>query len=298
MTPIRITLLVDHAAAAPDLETEHGLSLLLEAGKDVLLFDAGASGSAFRNAERLGLPWRGISRIVLSHGHRDHTGGLVPFLEALPEADVFLHPRAMSPKWVLHPDQQPRELTMPDAVQSMLWARRKQLHWASAPMRLPGGIGLTGPIPRRHAEEAWSGPFFLGPEPMDPDPLEDDLALWLPSEHGLVVVLGCAHAGVANTLDHVRLVSGENRLAAVIGGLHLGSASPGRLSFALEALRQHPASLLVPLHCTGPAATTRLRADFGTGVGSLNTGESLVFDSVAPDGMALAARPTFDPCAL
>ena len=87
---LRLTVLVDRLAVRPDLETEHGLAVLVEVGDAVLLFDAGASGAAFRNAERLGLPWRRISRIVLSHGHRDHSGGLAPFLEALPLYDLGL----------------------------------------------------------------------------------------------------------------------------------------------------------------------------------------------------------------
>ena len=98
MNPLRITLLVDHTASSPELETEHGLSFLIEVGDDVILFDAGASGASFRNAERLGVPWRRVSRIVLSHGHNDHTGGLLQAMEAAPGAQLFLHPHARRPR--------------------------------------------------------------------------------------------------------------------------------------------------------------------------------------------------------
>jgi 7,8-dihydropterin-6-yl-methyl-4-(beta-D-ribofuranosyl)aminobenzene 5'-phosphate synthase len=275
---LRITLLVDHQSIRPDLETEHGLSFLLEAGDEVLLFDAGASGAAYRNAERLGLPWRRISRMVLSHGHRDHTGGLGPFLQALPEASVYLHPRTMSPKYSLHPGQPPRMLTMPDEVRASLQARMAQLHWATAPMRLGNGIGLTGPIPRRHPEEATSGPFYLDPEGRDADSLEDDQALWITTDQGLVIILGCAHAGVANTLNHIRTITGEASILAVIGGLHLSAAPEARVQSTLEALRKPGIRRVAPAHCTGPAATALIQEAYGDMGQALQAGESLEFN--------------------
>ena len=275
---LRITLLVDHQSIRPDLETEHGLSFLLEVDDDVMLFDAGASEAAFRNAERLGLPWRRISRIVLSHGHQDHTGGLAPFLEALPEALVYLHPRAMTPKCSLHPGKPPRPLSMPQEIHALLQARMAQLHWATAPMRLGQGVGLTGPILRRHPEEAISGPFFLDPEGREPDPLEDDQALWIATGQGLVVLLGCAHAGVANTLDHIRTLTGEQSILAVIGGLHLAAAPERRIQSTLMALREAGVQRVAPLHCTGPAGVSAIREAYGAPGTPMSAGESLEFN--------------------
>ena len=276
---LRITLLVDHQSTRPDLETEHGLSFLLEADDDVLLFDAGASGAAFRNAECLGLPWRRISRIVLSHGHQDHTGGLAAFLAALPEAHVYLHPRAMTPKYSLHPGKPPRPLSMPQEIHALLQARMDQLHWATAPMRLGQGIGLTGPILRRHPEEAIPGPFFLDPEGREPDPLEDDQALWIATGQGLVVLLGCAHAGVANTLAHIRTLTGEESILAVIGGLHLSAAPEPRIQSTLRALREAGVKRVAPAHCTGLPATAFIQETYG-GLGkALQAGESLEFNT-------------------
>lgn len=273
---LRLTLLVDQAASRADLEVEHGLSFLVEADDTVLLFDAGASGAAFRNAERLGLPWRRISRIVLSHGHRDHTGGLGPFLRALPAADVILHPRAFSPRYSLHSGKPPRELGMPPEVQALLQARMDQLHWATAPMRLGPWIGLTGPVPRRRPAEALSGPFFLDPEGRAPDPLEDDLALWIGMQAGLVVILGCAHAGLGNTLDQVGAVAGGKPLRAVVGGFHLSSASAARIRDAVRVLREAEVPCIAPAHCTGAMASEAFASAFGARVEVLQAGDSLV----------------------
>jgi 7,8-dihydropterin-6-yl-methyl-4-(beta-D-ribofuranosyl)aminobenzene 5'-phosphate synthase len=274
---LRITLLVDHESSRPDLETEHGLSFLLEVGGKAILFDAGASEAAFRNAERLGLPWRRISRIVLSHGHRDHSGGLAAFLNALPDAHVYLHPRAMSPKFSLQPDKPPRSLSMPQEIHALLQARMDQLHWATAPMRLAPGIGLTGPILRRHPEEAVSGPFYLDPEGHEADPLEDDQALWIATDQGLAVLLGCAHAGVANTLDHIRAITGNKSILAVVGGLHLSAAPESRIQATLQALRAAGVRRVTPLHCTGIAGASAIREAYGESGHPLRAGESLEF---------------------
>lgn len=276
---LRITLLVDHSPARPDLETEHGLSFLVEADDQVVLFDAGATEAAFRNAERLGTPWRRISRIVLSHGHWDHTGGLVPFLQALPEAEVYLHPRAMAPKYSLHPGKPVRTLSMPQEVQALLQARMGRLHWSTASMHLGKGIGLTGPIPRRHPEETYSGPFYLDPEGREPDSLEDDQALWITTQQGIVLVLGCAHAGVANTLDHLQMLTGKKSTLAVVGGFHLSAAPEARIQSTLRALQKSNVQRVAPVHCTGPTATAALQEAYGDAGQPLRVGDSLDFNA-------------------
>jgi 7,8-dihydropterin-6-yl-methyl-4-(beta-D-ribofuranosyl)aminobenzene 5'-phosphate synthase len=283
-TRLRITLLVDHESIRPDLETEHGLSFLLEVGPKVILFDAGASEAAFRNAERLGTSWPRISSIVLSHGHWDHTGGLGPFLRALPEAHVYLHPRAMTPKFSLQPGKPPRPLSMPQEIHALLQARMDLLHWSTAPMSLGKGIGLTGPILRRHPEEANSGPFYLDPEGRDPDPLEDDQALWITTPQGLVVVLGCAHAGVANTLDHIRAITKRDSILAVVGGLHLSAATDSRIQSTLQTLREAGVQRVAPVHCTGLPAVSAIQEAYGDMGRTLQVGESLEFTTINERG--------------
>lgn len=277
--PYRITLLVDHQAVSPNLATEHGLSLLLELGERVILFDTGASDAFLRNAEWLGLPLERVGHVILSHGHRDHTGGLGVALERSPRAQVYLHPRALGPKYSRHPDRPVREIGFPKASWSAVCpVMHSRVNWTTAPMRLASGIGITGPIPRRHPEEAVSGPFFLDAESREPDPLEDDQALWIQTSKGLVVVLGCAHAGVVNTLEHVQRITGESRFLAVLGGLHLLGARPERLQFTLEALQRLAVPTIYPCHCSGQEAVAALRAHLGSRVRPFSAGEQLFLE--------------------
>ncbi|WP_005032483.1 MBL fold metallo-hydrolase [Holophaga foetida] len=251
MDKVRITLLVDNQAAMPGLQTEHGLSFWIQRDADTVLFDTGASGAWAANAQTLGLPTDTIQHLVLSHGHRDHTGGIPEALQASPEARIYMHPKTLMPRYSLHPGMGPRPLGLPSASWKALTPYSDALRWSTAPMRLARDMGITGPILRRHPQESSSGPFFLDPEGRQTDPLEDDQALWIQTPEGLVIVLGCAHAGVANTLDHIREITGESRIRAVIGGIHLAKADQERLEFTAERIREAGVQEVQACHCTG-----------------------------------------------
>ena len=139
----------------------------------------------------------------------------------------------------------------------------ERLHPVQRPVMLSDRIGLTGPIPRVTGFEDTGGPFFLDPEGESPDPIEDDLALWIRTDDGLVVCAGCSHAGIVNTLDYVRGLAGGARVRAVIGGLHLLEASSQRMDRTIAALRLLEPDFLVPCHCTGEKAVAALKEAFG-----------------------------------
>jgi 7,8-dihydropterin-6-yl-methyl-4-(beta-D-ribofuranosyl)aminobenzene 5'-phosphate synthase len=279
--PFRITLLVDHQAISPDLATEHGLSFLLELGERVILFDTGASDAFLRNADRLGLPLDSVGHVILSHGHWDHSGGLGAALDRVPEAKVYLHPRALGPKYSRHPDRPVRAIGFPKESWSAVCPVMHQVNWTTAPMCLAADIGLTGPIPKWHSLERNSGPFFLDPEGQQPDPFEDEQALWIRTPTGLVVIMGCAHAGVVNTLEYVRGITGETCIRAVLGGLHLVKASEERLRFTVEALQRLEVAALFPCHCSGESEVALLRAHLGDRVRTLAAGGQYLLDPFA-----------------
>nr|WP_320132718.1 MBL fold metallo-hydrolase [uncultured Holophaga sp.] len=255
---LEVTLLVDSHAADPELQVEHGLSFLVQCDGEVILFDTGASGAWLANARHLGLPVERIGHLVLSHGHRDHTGGVAELLELIPEVEVCMHPRALVPRCSRHPGLAPRPLGFPARSWQALAPRADRIRWSTAPMALAPGIGVSGPIPRRHPQELHSGPFFLDTHGQTEDLLEDDQALWIRTPEGLVVVLGCTHAGLANTLDHLRELTGERRIRAVLGGLHLAKADPERLAFTAARLQEAAPGEILACHCSGEAAALAL----------------------------------------
>ena len=257
-----ITILVDNRGA-PGLVTEHGLSLHIRTAGHNLLFDTGQSDACTINSRILGLDLGEIDAIVLSHGHYDHTGGLAQVLGLARRAEMYCHPAAVSPRYAVR-DHQPKPLHMPRPSMAALdRLPEERLHWVQQSMQLAATIGLSGPIPRQTACEDTGGPFFLDTGGQRPDPIDDDLALWIDTPTGLVVCVGCAHAGLVNTLVQVQRLTGGRPIRAVIGGFHLLSANERRLRATIDALRTLAPEAIIPCHCTGEAAVAALSAAFG-----------------------------------
>ena len=260
--------------ARPDLLAEHGWSCWLDDGQAPLLFDAGAGIGLQSNAARLGVDLQRCQHLLLSHGHWDHSGGLATLPDAL-LSRVWGHPDCLRPRVSRHPGKPVRQIGMPADL-----ARRLAPlgHWQSTPVRFSAGMGSSGAIPRSHAIEDSGGPFFWDEAGQQADPIPDDQALWLATPQGLVVVLGCCHAGLVNTVQHLLTLTGLPRLAGVIGGLHLLHASQERLAFTRRWLRHWAPDFLCLGHCSGDPVIPYLAAALpNTQVRAIQAGDQYRF---------------------
>jgi 7,8-dihydropterin-6-yl-methyl-4-(beta-D-ribofuranosyl)aminobenzene 5'-phosphate synthase len=257
----KITIIVDNKAAE-GLLCEHGFSAWIEVAGRRLLFDTGQGAALAGNADRLGIDLRTADTLVLSHGHYDHTGGVPLVIARAPTAEIYAHPAATGPRYSIR-DGVAKQISMPAAARTALETHAVGVRWTARAVELTAGLGITGPIPRLTDFEDTGGPFFVDADGAQPDPITDDLALWMLMDRGLVVVVGCSHAGLVNTLRHALKLSGEPRLHAVLGGFHLNEASEVRLARTLAELQELGPDQIVPCHCTGDAAVARLRQSFG-----------------------------------
>jgi 7,8-dihydropterin-6-yl-methyl-4-(beta-D-ribofuranosyl)aminobenzene 5'-phosphate synthase len=272
----KITILVDNKAG-DGLIAEHGFSLWIETGGKHILFDTGQGTALEKNSVTLGIDLAATDLLVLSHGHYDHTGGVPTCLRAAANAELYCHPGAVLPRYSLR-DGTAKSLQMPP--ETMLAIDRfpaKRVHWVQHSLVITDTIGLTGPIPRQIACENLSEPFFLDPKGMRPDPIDDDLALWLRTERGLIVCVGCTHAGLENTLDHVQRLNKGVRIRAVIGGFHLLNAEKPQIEQAIAALRILALDQIIPCHCTGERAIAQLNTAFAAGCSLGSVGRTFVF---------------------
>jgi 7,8-dihydropterin-6-yl-methyl-4-(beta-D-ribofuranosyl)aminobenzene 5'-phosphate synthase len=253
----RVSILAEHGFSAVVRLTAGGVTRSV-------LFDFGFSAhGAFENARSLGVDLGAIEALVLSHGHMDHHGGLETFLEHIPRKpiDLVAHPAVFrEPRFIKRPGS--RRTDLPAPVRPRLEQLGARVVESRGPRALlDGALLFLGEIPRRTAfEKGLVNARYLAAGAEVFDPMEDDTALVARlSGRGLIVLSGCAHAGIVNTLMHAREVAGEKRLFAVMGGFHLtGADFEPAIEPTAAALAELNPQYVVPTHCTGRRAVMHI----------------------------------------
>lgn len=269
--PIRITTLSENTATRLGVLAEWGLSILIQVDDYGILLDAGQGVSAAYNATVLGMDLSRVERIVLSHGHLDHTGGLLHILRLVrKQIEVIAHPDIWAAKYALRPGRKEEYIGMSfprEAAESS----GASFNLTKEPVWISENIVTSGEIPMLTEYETIDL-ILCVKEPcpersegteLKPDPLRDDQAVFIKSERGLIVVLGCAHRGVINTLRYAQKLTGVEPIYAVIGGTHLVTASSERISLTIADLKKLGIQRLGVSHCTGLPASAILAREFG-----------------------------------
>jgi 7,8-dihydropterin-6-yl-methyl-4-(beta-D-ribofuranosyl)aminobenzene 5'-phosphate synthase len=253
---------VSPETGVPDaLIAEPGFSALVRVEKDgrqrTLLFDTGVSPNGMvENMRRLGIEPADVEVIVLSHGHWDHVTGMEGLVRQLGRSrlPVMIHPEFWNRRRVSFPGLEPAELpsTSPRALQEMGFAIVEE---RQPSFLLDGAVLITGEVDRTTAfETGFHGHEALRDGRWQADPLIlDDQALIVSlGDRGLVVLSGCGHAGIVNTVRYARTLTGNDAIAAIIGGFHLSGPMFERIiEPTVESVAELSPSLLVPAHCTG-----------------------------------------------
>jgi 7,8-dihydropterin-6-yl-methyl-4-(beta-D-ribofuranosyl)aminobenzene 5'-phosphate synthase len=247
---VKITILCENRVTNPHLVAEQGLSLLVETPAGKLLFDTGQTNTVVNNSKSLEIKLNEISKIVLSHGHFDMTGGLPHLLKEIKAPEIYCHPNLFNKKFKLR-DNERIDIGV-RWEKSELEELGAKFILKTRPIEIFPDVWLSGEIPRltsfEYIDEIYQEQIL---ESYIHDELNDDMALIIKTKKGLIVLLGCGHSGPLNTVKHAMRLMGENRIHLVMGGMHLQQALDQKIEQVVVNLVRLAPDYIAPLHCCG-----------------------------------------------
>ena len=267
---LKIITIADNMAYEPNLWGHWGLSFLIEYEDSRgeghrILFDTGGDREAFlHNLREMKLSLTQVEALVISHGHLDHTAALVEAVREIGGVRVYGHPHTFQPRFFEDQTGRRMEVGVPEGEGIVeIEEAGGEVRLTRKPIEVAPGVWTTGEIPRESFENvpppSRGGRRIIvvdGEE--QADLIWDDLSLWMNVEgRGPIVITGCCHSGIVNTLNHISRLGGFREFYGVIGGLHLIGRDDAYIMRTLEALKPYNLRLVSPCHCTGFKAMTR-----------------------------------------
>jgi 7,8-dihydropterin-6-yl-methyl-4-(beta-D-ribofuranosyl)aminobenzene 5'-phosphate synthase len=266
---IRLKTIAENSANWLGILAEWGLSILVETDGVSVLVDTGRSSVAAHNALIMGIgeEIKRIDKILFSHGHEDHTGGLIDLLkfrnmEGNP-VEVIAHPEVWGPKYWRSSDGEQYSYIGIPYDRRLAESLGASFRLTNEPVWITDRIVTSGEIPmitdfeeidKNACLQDNDGTYIA-------DPLKDDQSLFIRSDKGIIIVSGCAHRGIVNTVKHAQKVTGCEVVYAIIGGIHLFSASDERVKLTLQEIRRLDVKRVGVSHCTGMWPSAQLATE-------------------------------------
>ena len=263
---------------------EWGFSAMIEVDGERILFDAGSKeNTVVQNAKELNINLDNIDNIYLSHNHKDHTGGLITLKKEYPNS--FKNAHVGEGIFYSRPNAEGDDnfiLSNKNSLENL--GIKFIIH--KNPTQLISGLWTTGQVPRKYEEKNWSdlGKMIDSKGNIVEDVVPEDQSLFFDTENGIVLISGCGHAGLANTLDYVQKIIPGRPIYKIIGGFHLLKLSNDKLEWTAGKMREAGVKYFVGAHCTGLNSTYSIRHFLGL------TSESALVGSV---GTVITAKGIF-----
>lgn len=233
---------------------EPGLSFYIEDGNNKILFDTGYSNIFIENARKMGIDLQDLDYLVISHGHLDHTWGIVPLIRLYTEARLEKQPHKI-PEFVLHPEALNSRVMDDTEIGCLLNPDKLRKHfdmkYTKSPYWLTENLVFLGEIPRKFD--------FENTEPVgkietseiyENDYLIDDSALAYKTSRGIVIITGCSHSGICNITEYAKEVCNDSCIIDIVGGFHLQNPSKKQLKGTVEYMMKLNPKEAHACHCT------------------------------------------------
>ncbi len=272
---MKITVLIENSAIDSSFKTEHGISFWIETETGKVIFDAGQSEKVKFNIEKLKIPVESANALVISHGHYDHTGAVKYILSTNPNIKIYLHPQALEPKYGCKFGFS-RYIGISEENKSAILEKKENIIYTESPTKIIDRIYVTGPIPRIIDFEQVDKLLYKDRRCKEHDEVIDDQAIYIETDKGIVVLLGCAHSGPVNTVEYIRKLKAQ-KIYAVIGGTHLMSADKTRIEKTIEYFESIDIKIFAPCHCTGASAIDIIKSSLPEKFSQCATGMTFEF---------------------
>ncbi len=256
---LRITILAENSVVVPfDVIGEHGFSAFVEMKDFNFLFDTGQGKALINNALALKKDLSSVKFLYLSHGHYDHTGGMVDLLKIKSSLDVYSHPNIFAERYWMKDGTQ-KYIGIPFS-KAYLESLKANFIFHKEFMEIDRNVFSSGVVDRNTPFEKIDKEMKVKTEKGDfiQDQIWDDYSLAIKTQKGLVVILGCAHAGIVNILNHFIEKTKEKEIYAVLGGTHLGFANDEQIEKTVKVLDRYNIQKLGASHCTGLGVGAKL----------------------------------------
>ena len=251
---------------------EHGLSLLIEVNNKKILFDTGKTSNFLSNAKKLNIDLSDISYLVLSHAHYDHTGGVIDFIKNNNYNEkVYVGNNFLDNKYSLEDNNYVYKGT-PFKISEL-----KTIEYVNDRYELDKDITLFNNFKELNNFEKISDKFYILDKDYKKDLFLDEVSLAINTDKGLIVIVGCSHAGICNIISEIEKRTNK-KIRGIIGGFHLSKESETYAKKVIEELKKYNLEFICPIHCSGHEKLFRL--EFKNKCKILESGDLFVIDEV------------------
>ena len=266
---MKFKFLIENKTDNPGIVAEHGLSIYIEAQGEKILFDAGASNLFAANATAMGVELGEVDFAVISHGHYDHTGGFPLFSDINPTAPIYIHRNALRVSYGTEGGPLEKGGTLEEQPCSVRWSDEElktlsgQLMFTDGPLDICDNIKLTGTVETVEGFRPTEHFYCYDGKELVPDDMSHEQCLVIRETEGLYIFSGCSHRGVVNALNAGKSMFPGERVAALVAGMHLYSASDADRKRVIDEIVAENMDCVMPVHCTGIKAICDLKMRLG-----------------------------------
>jgi 7,8-dihydropterin-6-yl-methyl-4-(beta-D-ribofuranosyl)aminobenzene 5'-phosphate synthase len=280
---MRITTIIENNSEKDNLHCELGLSILIEWEDKKILMDTGQSDKLMDNADKLGVDFEDVDSIVISHGHFDHTGGLIPILKSIEnKPSIYLSNEYFNPKYKKVEGKEVLHIGSAFNEEDLISINGRYIQIDKDVFPLYDGVYLFSGFEKYNDFEKSSDKYIVKKdEKFIIDDFSNEIALAIDSEDGLVVFVGCSHIGLANILENIMKRTAK-KIIGVIGGSHLSRSSILRINDTIDYLKSLDLRFIALSHCTGLKVMKIVEEEFGEKFIKNNAGT--VFEILVPKG--------------